>query len=66
MFNMGIRYYVEAEAGENIIKFAIELVEFRKQIKRDIIAMFNDVYIHIDDKMTSEDIVGKYYEIRGE
>lgn len=66
MFNKGIRYYVEADSGEYIIKFAMEVVEFRKTIKRDIIAKFNNVYIEVNDKMTSEDVVGKYYELKGE
>ncbi len=66
MFNKGIRYYVEADSGEHIIKFAMDVVEFRKTIKRDIIAKFNNVYIEVNDKMTSEDVVGKYYELKGD
>lgn len=65
MFNNGVRYYVEAGIGEHIIKFAMEVVEFRKTIKRDIIAKFSDIYIEVNDKMTSEDVIGKYYELKG-
>lgn len=66
MKNQGVRYFVEADSGENIISFAIEVIKFRKTINRDIIAKFNDIYIHVNDKMTSEDVVGNYYEIKGE
>lgn len=66
MFNNGIRYYVEADCGEHILKFAMEVVKFRKTIKRDIIAKFNNICVEVNDKMTLEDVLGKYYELKGE
>ena len=63
MINSGIRYYVEAEFEEYIVSFSIEVVNFRKLIKRDIIAKFNYISIHVNDKMTSEDVVGEYYRL---
>ena len=65
MLNNGIRYFVDAKPGENIVKFAIELVEFRKTINIDIIAKFNDLYIDVNDQMTSEDIIKQYYKLLG-
>ena len=33
MFNTGIRYYVEADSGEHIVKFAMEVVNLEKLLK---------------------------------
>lgn len=62
MINKGLLYHIEAEYGKNISTFANEIAEFRKSIKKDIIAKFDDVYIIVNDKMTPEDIIKEFYE----
>jgi len=62
MINNGVRYYVTADKGDNIFDFTNEVVEFRKQLNRDIIMNFNDHYIHVNENTTVEDILRKYNE----
>ena len=62
----GMRWYYEADKGDNINHFAEEVVKRRKHFNCNIIAKFNDIYIDVDDAMTAEDIVKKYFKSREE
>lgn len=52
--------YCEAEAGENIYRFAKELVDYKKETVFDVIGKFNDICIEVTKQTTEKDILDFY------
>ena len=57
MKTFGFRIKCEAEPGLNVFEFAEQLVEHRKKVVYDIVAVFNDIYFEVTADTTSDEIV---------
>lgn len=52
----------KAEPGQNISHFTEEVIYQMNKCRSRAIAMFNDVYIEVDETMTAKDIERKYFK----
>ena len=51
----------KAEPGQNITHFAEEVIYQMNEHHSRAIAVFNDIYIEVDETMTARDIERKYF-----
>ena len=51
----------KAEAGQNISDFAEQVVNYKDEHCCFVVAVFNDIYIEVDESTTAEDIERDYF-----